>query len=450
MKKLLLASTIASLSVSASADVVLPNIGIDGWDSDSRFYRSAAFNQGYLTATKTKNHVINPAYALDMMNSAEARMDSSDDFSAGVFAPFFGQNLGLYLSRPTYDSFLYRVDIDGDGSVYDDDDDDGYVDSGHGLDDLLSVSGGLPTTSVLDAYWAANTGAGKLGVRVNYRASSSTLETDMADDSTDVTFEGGLYEFHTTVGLVSNSLPLEATVALGVPFGGYESVNEDEGANTKDEVKAEVDKGLRWGATAKYQLSEDSANGSTLLSGYIGSAAGDYYYIDEETVGNTVNAELTFIQEYFTWGLVASHEKVVNNRTRLIGSIALNRVSGKVGYVNENADPSQAEHDTFAVYWVPVAMGVEFRKSEKTTLIGGASAEIFNQSSGEIHDFVGGDTQKTEEFSNRWYASNSGVDFGLMYQMTPQLETAFVINKDLFSDGLDSGLTTTLQFNYGF
>ena len=456
MKKVLLASCIASISAAVSADVNLPNIGIDGWDSDSQYFRSAAFSQGYLTASGAKNHTVNPAYALDMMNSAEARMDVNGDFSGGVFTTLFGQNLGVYFARPTYDSYLYRVDHDGDGSVYDDDFDtegnpgsDGIPDSVQDLDNQLGLNGWLPPSNILDTYWASETGLGKVGVRVNYRASTVDMSSDLDDDETDVFTKATFHELHSTVGLVSRSLPLESTVTFGIPFGGYEDINENSNANTRNEIKGEIDKGARWGVTSKYTLT-DSREQTTVVSTFIGSAAANYQYTDKETESGTVSTDLTYIQEYFAWGIVGSHEQVINGQTRLLGSVALNRYSGKVGLVNNNAAPSQPFHDEFVTYRVPVAVGVEFRKSEKTTLIGSASADLYNSFSNEDYVNNAGDAEKVSTNGASWYSSNSDVEFGLAYQMTPRLSTNFVVNKSLFSGGLDNGLTTTAQFNYDF
>ncbi|GGX49951.1 hypothetical protein [Saccharospirillum salsuginis] len=444
MKKAVLATCIASISTLSSANVFLPSIGIDGWDSDSQYFRSMAFNQGYLTASDAQNHTVNPAFALALQDTAEARMYYSTGFSGGAFTQVFGQNVGIYFGRRTFDDYLYYYDSNGSGLV------DTSVDSsvvgdidGDGNDDTIS--------NLFDAYWASAIGTGDLGVRLNVRALSSSMESDMQDDTTSVTTEGGLYEFNTTVGFISNSLPLEGSVTLGLPFGSLEDVNEDTDADTKTVEETSIDKGLRWGALAKYTLSEDN-QARTVLSGFIGSANANYDIVNETTTGGstTTNSDVSFIQERFTFGLVASHERMINNRTRLIASAGLNRTSSTQGVENKAADPSQPDYDEYGNWWLPVSIGTEFRKSEKTTLIGSVASNLFDRDTNANYDNDGGDAAKEDESSMQWTMPNSNVQFGFAYQMTPRLSTNLVINKALFVSGLDEGLTTVAEFRYEF
>jgi len=444
MKKSALAMCIASISTLSTANVFLPSIGIDGWDSDRQYFRSMAYNQGYLTASDAQNHTVNPAFALDLEDTAEARMYYSTGFSGGVFTRLFGQNLGVYFGRRTFDDYLYYYDSNGSGVI------DTSVDSsvagdldGDGVDD--------PISNLVDAYWASPLAVGDLGVRLNVRALSYAAEQDMQDDDTSVTMDGGLYEFNTTAGFVSNSLPLEGSVTLGLPLGGLESVNEDTGADTKTVEETSIDKGLRWGAVAKYTLSDDNQD-RTVLSGFIGSANANYKIVNETTTGGntSTNSDVTYLQERFTFGVVASHERMINSRTRLVASAGLTRVSSTQGVENNAADPSQPDYDEYGNWWMPVAVGTEFRKSEKTTLIGSVASNLFNRQSNANYDNDGGDAAKEDESSIQWDMPNSTVEFGMAYQMTPRLSTNFVINKALFINGLDNGLTTVAEFQYDF
>jgi len=256
---------------------------------------------------------------------------------------------------------------------------------------------------------------------------------------------------NTTVGFISNSLPLDATVTLGLPFVGVESISEDTAADTKSEQTTEIDKGLRWGATAKYTVLNGSSD-TTLVSGFIGSANANYSIKDEFTSGTTTttNSDVTHIQEWFALGIVGSHERVVNNQTRVVASAGLTRISNKIGVLNKNPDPSQPNHDQNTFYTMPVAVGVEFRKSEKTDFIGSVSSNLFSLAGNENYNNDAGDAAEENNETLTWNMPSSNVQFGMAYQMTPRLSTNFVINKALFTDGLDNGLTTTAEFTYDF
>lgn len=440
MKKILLASCVASLSAVTSANVFLPSIGIDGWESDSQFYRAAAFNQGYLTTSRVQNHTINPAFALDLMESAEARMDENGQFSGGVFTNLFRQNLGVYFGRQTFDGLLYEYDSNGNGDL--DTSIIGDVD-GDGNNDVPS--------NIIDAYWASDIEFGRIGTRINFRAIGYESNSDLQNDDTNVGTDGGLMELNTTIGFISNSMPLEATVTLGLPFGGLETVSEDTAANTKSEQTTEIDKGLRWGATAKYTMFGGGSD-TALVSGFIGSANANYSIKDEFTTGTTTttNSDVTHIQERFALGIVGSYERVVNNQTRMVASAGLTRISSKIGLLNKNPDPSQPNHDEYTFYMLPVALGVEFSKSEKTDFIGSVSSNLFSLAGNENYNNDGGDAAEENNETVTWSMPNSNVQFGMAYQMTPRLSTNFVINKALFSNGLNSGLTTTAAFTYDF
>lgn len=449
MKKVLLTSCIAAISSATSAGVFLPNIGVDGWNSDSQFYRGQAFSQGYLTAAKVKNHTINPAFALDLMESAEARMDENGNFGAGVFSQLFGQNVGVYFGRPTDDDELYMLDTDFDGETDTglgfDGDSDGYS-----ITDPDDTSFPSPT-SILDAYWAANLGLGKVGVRLNYRASGYEENRQVNSDNVEETLSGSLKEFNTTVGLVSNSMPLEATFTLGIPFGELTYTQKDNNADTKDQFKGEIAKGLRWGTTVKYTLT-DSARSTNVVSTFVGSSAANYDVSDKDTAAGTtnVNYDRSAIQEKFTMGLVGSHEKVINNRTRLVASASLYRTSTEIGTEDNLASPSAPRYEKSVTYRLPVAIGVEFRKSEKTELIGSVTSDLFYMQGDAYYTNVGGDSEETLNMNSTWDSNNTQVEFGMAYQMTSRLNTSFVINKALFSTGLNSGLATLAEFTYKF
>lgn len=446
MKKVLLASCIASLSAATSADVVLPNLGIDGWDTDLQFYRGQAFSQGYLTASGVKNHTINPAFALEIMESAEARMDVNGIFSGGAFSQLFGQNVGLYLNRPTYDGSMYMVDTNADGAL---DSDLGFDTNSDGaVDQIFSAP-----NNILDAYWAANAGLGQVGVRLNYRANSYEENLQVNVDNIDETLSGSLKEVNTTFGLVSNSLPLEATFTVGLPFGELSYVNKNDNTNSKDEYTGEIDKGLRWGATTKYTLSK-SASDTSLVSAFIGASAANYNAsdkdVDTSTGDSTPNYDVTHIYERSTFGVVASHQKVVNSRTRLVASAGLTRYATKVGNENNMASPSAPAYVESVTYRVPIAIGVEFRKSEKTELIGSVSGDLFNRDSDGTYANIAGDSEETSNETDTWYSNNASVEFGFSYELAPRLKTNFVVNKTLFNSGLDEGLSTIAEFNYEF
>lgn len=440
MKKAVLATCVAAISGVSSANVFLPNIGLDGWSSDSEYFRAAAFNQGYLTASGVQNHTINPAFALRMMDTAEIRMDSANNFGGGAFTNLFGQNVGVYFGRTTFDGNLYNYDNDGDGDF--DNSIIGDVD-GDGNDESIS--------NLFDAYWASGIGAGTLGTRLNVRAIGGESNSDLQNDDTNVGSEGRLLEMNATVGFISNSMPLEATATLGLPFGGFESINENTNTNTKTETTSDIDKGLRWGATGKYTLLESSSQ-TTVISGFIGSTAANYQIKDTTTTGNTtvINSDTVFIQERFALGIVGSHERVINNQTRVVASAGLTRQSSKIGLVNNQPDPSQPDHDRNISYMLPVALGVEFRRSEKTDLFGSVSTNLYDRFTNENYNNDNGDAAEEDNFSASWSNPATNVQLGFAYQMTPRLSTNFVINKGLFSTGLTSALATQAQFTYEF
>lgn len=443
MKKLLLASCIASLSAATSANVFLPGIGVDGWASDSQFYRGAAFSQGYLTASGVENHVINPAFALDRMESAEARLTADGSFHGGAFSNLFGQNLGVYFGRPTMDALLYYYDSSGDESL-DTASDNGVIDA--------NLDGNYESISnIIDAYWATDLEFGRLGVRVNYRATSFSEENDLQDDNTNIETNGGFYEFNTTAGLIASDMPLETTLTFGLPLGGAENINENTGANTKNVQEIDIDKGLRWGATGKYTVLESNTD-TTLVSGFIGGASANYRVTDETTSGSTTttNADTTYLQERFTMGIIGSHARTINNQTQLVASAGLRRTSTTIGNENNNTDPNQPDYNEYTFWTLPVAIGVEFRKSEKTMLIGSVASNLFNSYNNSNLENDNGDAAEEDSLSSAWDMPNSNVQFGMAYQMTPRLATNFVINKALFVNGLDNGLTTTAEFTYDF
>lgn len=440
MKKAVLATCLAAIGAAPSANVFLPNIGLDGWSSDSEYFRAAAFNQGYLTASGVQNHTINPAFALELMDTAEVRLDSASNFSGGAFTNLFGQNVGVYFGRMTFDGNLYNYDSDGDGNF--DDSIIGDVDA-DGNDESIS--------NLFDAYWASGIAAGTLGTRLNVRAIAGETNTDLQDDDTNVGSEGSLMEMNATLGFVSNSLPLEATATLGLPFGGFESINEDTAANTKMESSREIDQGLRWGAIGKYTLLQ-GAGQTTLISGFVGGTSSNYRIESTNTSGGTTitTQDTTHIQERFAMGIVGSHERVLNNQTRLVASAGLTRQSSKIGMVDNQPSPSEPNHDRYITYTVPVALGVEFRKSDKTDFIGSVSSNLYDRSTNENYDNDNGDAAEESNFSASWSMPATNVQLGFAYQMTPRLQTNFVIDKDLFTQGLNSALTTQAQFTYEF
>lgn len=69
------------------------------------------------------------------------------------------------------------------------------------------------------------------------------------------------------------------------------------------------------------------------------------------------------------------------------------------------------------------AWGVVASLNNRTRLVGSSTAEVYNRGTGDAYQNNAGDAEKTKEGTSRWYTTNSGVDFGLSYQMTPKLVT---------------------------
>lgn len=439
MKRLLATSiAFATLTTAAQANVFLPNIGVDGWNSDGIFAYGASLNQGYMTLSGEQNHIINPAYSLDLQNSAQANMNiGSQVFHGGTWTNLFGQNVGIYLGRPTNDAFLYSVDTNGNG----------FLDSN--ISDLTGRA--AAPTSLFDLYWASSMGAGDIGLRLNFRARSVSDESQINNDDVESTVSGGIYETHLTAGFNSNDMPLEATVHFGLPFGSYETRTIDDNADTENVTDLSFDSGLRWGATGKFTLIDNSTD-RLQLSGYVGGTAASYNFTSEELENeNEFNDDL-HMQSRLALGLGASFERFINNRTRLISSVGLNRSSSTIGYEDQLENQESEDYREAATWTMPVAIGFEFASSDRNTWTASVSDNLFTRTSASTHVWNAGEeeAEETTSTATMWGSSNPRVRFGLQRELVERLHGTFVINRSLVSNTFNSGLATHAQISYEF
>lgn len=446
MKRLLITSiAMATLATSAQANVFMPNIGVDGWDSDGLFAGGAALQQGYLTlGSDQENHFINPAYSLGLQDSAQANMNvATPVFSGGVWTNVFGQNMGLYLGRPNTDT-----NLDGVGNLY------GLDTTGNGtLDSSLTDinnRAGAPA-SLFDLYWADSIGAGDIGVRLNVRARGISDESQIKNDNVENTTTGGFYQTHLTVGFVGNDMPLEATANIGLPFGSYTNQVVNDTANTDTISELGYDSGLRWGSTVKYTL-QDSADSRLLVSGFIGGTAATYGVTVEDVENDNQTTDDLHIQSHLTFGVTGSYEQTFNERTRMVASLGLTRSSYTIGYENQLEGAEQENYAERVRYRAPVALGIEFDSSERNTWSASVSDFVYTNNSMAMYTWTAAEEEAEEanNTSTNWGSTAPRVRFGLERELVDRLHGSFVINRGLVSNTFNSGFATHAQLSYDF
>ncbi|MCH8550701.1 MAG: hypothetical protein LAT62_02115 [Natronospirillum sp.] len=446
MKRLLATSiALATLATTAHANVFLPGgvnagggtpgpgLGLDGWNSDAFYYQGAVLGQGYLTLSNSRNHIINPAYSLDLQDSAELNQTGfgTAAFSGGGWTSVFGQNMGIYLGRPTADGDLYRRDTDGDGTL----------DSSA----IPDVGGSFAPTNIADIYWASSLDAGDLGLRFNLRATSRSNDFDVQGDDDDE-FSGGFYETNITTGFIFNNMPLEVTATVGMPFGSFNAIDE---GNNDLEGTFSHDSGLRFGATGKYTALEDS-DSATMVSGFIGRTAASFL-TEAEDDDNEFTDQVN-IQTRLSFGLVGSHERFVNNRTRITTSLGLTRTSATIGFENQLDGNESEDYVDYVRYRMPFAMGLEFSSSDRTSWAASVSDNLFSHNSQANYSWNAGE-EEAEEITNastNWGISNPQARIGFEREVVDRLHARFVVNQALFTAGVNNALTTHAQISYDF
>ncbi|MEX1057090.1 MAG: hypothetical protein WED11_05135 [Natronospirillum sp.] len=436
--KNLLASSIAltTLTTMAQANVFLPNIGIDGWNTDGILAQGAALNQGYLTLAHDQNHFINPAYSLDLQDSAQANLGGSN--SGGVWTEVFGQKMGLYLGRQNGDSAL-----DNGGNLY------ALDTTGNG--NLNNTSDVSQPDSLFDLYWANRMDAGDLGLRLNVRAHGESGEEEINDDDLEETSTTSFYQVFLSAGFISQNMPMEATAHLGLPFGGQtvKSVDDNAGTETIDEFSS--DSGLRWGATAKYTLSETQTS-RTLISGFVGGVAASYNQTTEDVVNDNQTFDSVYIQTHLALGVVGSYERMINNRTRLVTSAGLTRISRKIGRENQLEGFEQEDFVETAQYSLPIAVGIEFASSERTEWSASVSDYLFTRESTTTYDWNGTDekVEETETEATNWGSPNPNVQIGVNRELVERLHGHFVLNTNLVGANFFPSIATQATLTYEF
>lgn len=454
MKRLLATSiALATLATAAQANVFLPGgvqagagtpgsgLGLDGWNSDAFYFQSAVLGQGYLTSSDSRNHIINPAYSLELQDSAELNLTGAggNAFTGGGWTSVFGQNMGIYLGRPTADGDLYRINTDAPNTP----NPSGTLDSNQ--TQFQQNNFNFTPTNIADIYWADSIGAGDLGVRVNLRATGRSNDFDVqGDDANELS--GGFYETNITTGFNFNDMPLEVTATVGMPFGTFTYTDE---ANNEREDRFSHDSGLRVGATGKYRLLEDS-NSATIVSGFIGRTAASFHHEAEDDDDDITDMVST--QTRLSLGLVGSHERLINDRTRLIASAGLTRTSATIGAENQLDDNEAESYVDYVRYRLPVAMGLEFASSDQTTWMASVSDNLFSSNSSANHGWNAAEEEADEDTnaSQSWVVSNPQARFGFDREVVDRLNARFVVNQALFTAGLGVGLTSHAQLSYEF
>lgn len=466
MKRLLATSiALATLATAAQANVFLPGaannfstaptpniptttpgggLGLDGWNSDAFFYQSAVMGQGYLTLSNSRNHIINPAYSLDLQDSAELNLTGLGGaaFSGGGWTSVFGQNVGIYLGRPTADGDLYRINTDNPATP----NPSGTLDSGTtSFANLPGPNFNFTPTNLADIYWADSIGAGDLGVRVNLRATSRSNDFDVQGDD-DNELSGGFYETNITTGFNFNNMPLEVTATVGLPFGTFTHTDE---TNNEREDRFTHDSGLRFGATGKYTVLEDSES-ATVVSGFFGRVAASFLYEAEDDDDDII--ERVSDHTRLSFGVVGSHERLINNRTRIIASAGLTRTSITIGAQDLFDDDEPESYVDYVRYRLPVAFGLEFASSDRTTWAASVSDNLFSSNSQSSSGWNQAEEEADEDFnmSQSWGVSNPQARFGFDREVVDRLHARFIVNQSLFTFGLNNGLTTHAQISYEF